>query len=172
VKCYFCNKPERIVPQKRKLWNGIMVPQCLHCFKSLETGLIIAKERGLYDANSIRGGDRMVKVEKDATGGNFLKASYVKEHKISELLIVGDAEIAEFTNDGKVTKKLQFKTQYEGYKDNKEMPDTWTLNSKSKNALIDAWGNDTDNWKGKPIPITLSGDGEYLHIKVDELRIK
>ena len=114
----------------------------------------------------------MVKVTKDATGGNFLKAAYVKENKISELLIVSNAEHAEFTNEGKTTKKLQFKINYEGFSEDKEMPDTWTLNSKCKNALIDVWGDETDDWKGKPIPITLSGDGEYMHIAVDELRIK
>lgn len=172
MKCYFCGGIEKVIPQKRKLYNGKMVEQCLHCFKCIETGLKTAKERELYDANSIGGGDIM-KVEKDVIGGDFLKAGYVKEHKIPELLIISDAEIAKFKDkEGVETEKLQFKIQYEGYQENKGMPDIWTLNGKSKNALIDAWGDDTDNWKGKPIPITLAGDGEYVHIKVDELRIK
>lgn len=173
MRCYFCGKEEKVIPEKRKLWNGKMAEQCVHCFKCIETGLIVAKEKGVIDfANSIGGGDRM-KVEKDAIGGDFLRAAYVKEHKIPELLIISDAEIAKFKDkQGVETEKLQFKIQYEGYQENKGMPDIWTLNGKSKNALIDAWGDDTDAWKGKPIPIGISGEGEYLHIKVDEIRIK
>ena len=173
--CYFCGSSEKIVPQKRKLWNYTMVKQCISCFKNLEVGLKIAREKGVVFANEIRGGERenMVKVEKDPIGGDFLKAEFVREHKIPELLIVSDAEIATFTDKkGNETQKLQFKIQYEGFQENKGMPDTWTLNSKSKNALVDAWGPETDDWKGKPIPITLAGDGEYVHIKVDEIRIK
>ncbi|MCH9657185.1 hypothetical protein K0U27_00585 [archaeon] len=172
MKCYFCGKEEKIVPSKRKLWNGVMVLQCTWCCNSLTKGLVIARERGFYDANSIGGGGSMVKVEKDATGGDFLKASYVKEHKISELVLVSGPSFAEFEKDGKVTRKLQFKINYEGFSDNKGMPDTWTLNSKSKNTLVDAWGEETDEWLGKKTPISLGGEGEMTHILVDALRIK
>ena len=166
--CYFCGTAEKIVPQKRMIWNGQMVLQCVHCFKCLEEGLDIAR----FDANFIRGGESMVKVEKDATGGNFLKAGYVKEHKISELILVSGPEIAEFEKDGKVTRKLQFKINYEGFAENKGMPDIWTLNSKSKNTLFDVWGNETDNWLGKKVEIGLGGEGEMTHILVDPLRTK
>ena len=173
--CYFCGSAEKIVPQRRKLRNGTMVEQCVICFKNLEVGLKIAREKQevVFANDKVRGGDNdMVKVEKDATGGDFLKASYVKEHKISELILVSGPEIATFEKDGKETKKLQFKIQYEGFADNKGMPDTWTLNSKSKNTLIDTWGDDTDDWLGKKVQIGLGGEGEMTHILVDALRTK
>lgn len=174
MKCYFCNKTERLVPEKRRLYNGEMVPQCIWCFKCIETGLKLAEERGYYDPNkkNVSGGDNM-KASKDAVGGDFLKAGYVEEHKITELKIMSEVSIARFEKEGKPTvEKFQFGIEYEGFSKNKGMPDTWTLNSKSKNALIDAWGDETDDWKGKTTPITLSGDGEYRHIMVDTLRIK
>lgn len=161
-----------MILQKRSLWDSRQVKQCVFCFKSMETGLKIAEANGVYDPNKIRGGDEMVIVEKDATGGDYLKAGYVREHKISELILVSGPEIAEFEKDGKVTKKLQFKINYEGFSENKGMPDTWTLNSKSKNTLFDAWGAETDDWLGKKTPISLGGEGEMTHILVDALRIK
>ena len=172
MKCYFCGGIQKIIPQKRSLWNKTMVEQCIDCYKCLEVGLKIAQEKGIF-ANEIRGGEQsMVKIEKDATGGDYLKAGYVKEHKISELVLVSGPEIAEFEKDGKVTKKLQFKVNYEGFADNKGMPDTWTLNSKSKNTLFDAWGDETDNWLGKKVQIGLGGEGDMTHILVDALRTK
>ena len=162
-----------MVPEQRRLWNGEMKSQCIWCFKAMETGLKLAEKRGYYDPNkNVSGGDNM-KASKDAVGGDFLKASYVEEHKITELKITSDVSIATFKKDGKPdVEKFQFGIEYEGFQSNKGMPDTWTLNSKSKNVLIDAWGDETDDWKGKTTPITLSGDGEYRHIMVDTLRIK
>ena len=175
-----------MIPQKRKLWDSRKIDQCIHCFKCLEQGLKIAEERGFYDTLQLsvskkpttssggtgNGRYDIMKIEKDPTGGDFLKAVYVKEHKISELVLVSGPEIAEFEKDGKVTRKLQFKINYEGFSDNKGMPDTWTLNSKSKNTLFDAWGSETDAWLGKKTPISLGGEGEMTHILVDALRIK
>lgn len=173
MKCYFCNKPDKIIPQKRTLWNGKKMPQCVWCFKAIEQGLKVAKEKGIeISTNQIRGGDSM-KASKDAIGGDFLKASYVEEHKITELKIISDVSIATFEKEGKPSvEKFQFTIAYDGFQQNKGMPDTWTLNSKSKNALIDAWGDETDDWKDKTTPIGLSGEGEYRHIVVDTLRIK
>ena len=162
-----------MVPQKRKLWNGELVVQCLWCFQALETGLKLAKERGVVFANTIIGGGERMKATKDPVGGDYLKAGYVEEHKISELKITSDVSIATFKKEGKPDdEKFQFQITYDGFSENKGMPDTWTLNSKSKNALIDAWGDETDDWRDKLIPITLNGDGEYRHIAVDTLRIK
>jgi len=41
------------------LADGCMVPACGDCFALIEKGKKIAEERGLYDPNKIRGGDRM-----------------------------------------------------------------------------------------------------------------
>ncbi len=119
-----------------------------------------------------------MKAEKAAESGDFLKPAFVKQNKITELKI-DDArtiEYVEFTNTDKKTgkevktKKIQCQVVYSGK--GKEDPSTWTMNHKSSNALIDAWGDDTDQWINKPIPIQLAGEGEYVHIKVDEMRIE
>jgi len=115
-----------------------------------------------------------VKVEKVAEGGDYLKAGFVKEHKITELKIDDARTIELHTFDGKDGKPDQTKIQchvvYNGQ--GKEDPATWTMNNKCRNALIEAWGEDTDNWVNKVIPITLGGSGEMMHILVDAMRIK
>jgi hypothetical protein len=115
-----------------------------------------------------------MKVTKTAEGGNYLKASFVKEHKITEVQIPDAREITEVTfegRDGKPdTTKLQVPVMYNGQ--GKEDPSTWTLNNKSKNALVDAFGEDTDDWINKKIPITIGGQGDMTHILVDTLRIE
>lgn len=112
-------------------------------------------------------------VEKVAEGGAFLKAKFVKEHKITELKI-DDARTFKFVEfegkDGSKQEKLQCEVIYNGQ--GKEDPNTWTMNNKSRNALIDAWGTDTDNWVNKVIPITIAGEGEMQYIMVDSMRIE
>ena len=115
-----------------------------------------------------------MQVEKSAEGNEFLKAKFVKENKITELKMDDAESVKHVTFEGKDGKLDQIKLQahivYSGQ--GKEDPDTWTMNNKCKNALIDAWGDDTDKWVGKPIPISLGGEGDMTHILVDSLRIK
>lgn len=117
-----------------------------------------------------------MKVEQVATGGEFLKAIFVKTNKIVELKIVGKDDFERVTFAGKDGKKDQIKLQakviYNNYKPGSDMPNKWTMNGKSQNALIEAWGDDTDNWIGKKIPITIAGEGEMQHILVDSMRIE
>ena len=114
-----------------------------------------------------------MKVDKVKEGGKYLKAKFVREHKITELQITDARTIAfvEFEGkDGKSVKKIQCDVTYK--EQSKDDPSSWTMNSKSRNAIIQAWGGDTDEWVNKPIPITLGGDGEMLHILVDSMRIE
>ena len=115
-----------------------------------------------------------MQVEKVREGGNYLKAKFVQENKITELQIT-DARTIKFVEfegkDGKSpTKKIQCDVTYKGQR--KEDPSSWTMNSKSRNIMIQACGGDTDEWVNRPIPITLGGDGEMLHILVDSMRIE
>ncbi len=115
-----------------------------------------------------------MQVEKSAESGEFLKAKFVKEHGILELIIDDARETKEVSFEGKDGKpdqiKLQVHVKYDAV--GKEDPTVWTMNNKCKNALIDAFGDDTDKWVDKPIPISLGGEGEMTHILVDSLRIK
>lgn len=114
-----------------------------------------------------------MQVEKSAESGEFLKAKFVKEAKITTLRIDDARETKEVTFEGKDGKpdqvKLQVHITYEGQ--GKEDPSVWTMNNKCKNALIDAFGTNTDDWVNKDIPINLGGEGEMTHILVDTLRI-
>ncbi|MCZ6582671.1 MAG: hypothetical protein O6761_05825 [Thaumarchaeota archaeon] len=115
----------------------------------------------------------MDREKKSTDSGAYLKPSYIIENKITELKIVSDGELVTFEDKNKKTvEKLQCDVTYEGYDKSKDMPYKWTLNQKSENILIDAWGGKTQDWKNKPIPITINGDGDYKHILVDALRIK
>lgn len=128
-----------------------------------------------YTKLSTHGGEQM-KVETVATGGDFLKADFVKSNKIVELKITNKDDFEYVTFPGKNGKKdqtkLQTKVIYNNYKPGSDMPNKWTMNAKSQNALIKAWGDNTDNWVNKKIPITVGGEGEMQHILVDELRIE
>ena len=115
-----------------------------------------------------------MKVEKVSEGGDFLKAKFVQEHKITELQIVDKESFQHVTFEGKDGKPDQQKIQCDvTYKNQgKEDPFKWTMNNKSRNILIVAWGDETNNWVDKKIPISIAGDGEMTHILVDKLRIE
>ena len=169
--CYFCNL--KIKWKMVQLADGCMVPACGVCYGKLEEGKIIAEARGTYDPNHrIRGGDRM-KVEKGNTGGNTLKVADVIEKKLTKLKITNEGEMKTYEADkdsDKSTTKLLIGISYEGQKDGD--PTHWSMNNKSRNALIDIWGDDTADWMGKEAEIQLEGTGEYRHIVVDTLRTK
>ena len=152
--------------------DGCYVPACGECFAMMESYKKIAQERGLYDPNKIRGGDRM-KVEKGNTGGNNLKVEFVHEKKITSLKIKDEGEMVTYEakkeGDSPST-KLVIGVSYTGQKDGD--PNKWSMNNKSRNALIDIWGDDTENWIGKTAEISTSGEGEFKHIVVDTLRTK
>lgn len=113
-------------------------------------------------------------VTKSAEGGDFFKADFVKKNKITEVQITDARTIKEVTFEGKDGKPAQIKLQVEiTYKgQGKEDPSTWTMNNKCKNALFDAWGEDTDSWVNQKIPIQLAGEGAMEHILVDTMRIE
>jgi len=187
--CYFCNKSEKIVLQKRTLWNGKQVAQCVWCFKALETGLKIAKERGFYDEKQLQlsiskkpttssgevgdGRYGTMKVTKGATGGSNLKATFVEEKKIANVKISDEGEYVTYKarKEGeKDSTKLVLGITYDGQSSSD--PDRWSMNNKSMNTLIEKWGDDTAVWVGKQVEINLEGVGEYRHIVVDAIRTK
>ena len=155
------------------LVDGCSVPACGICHADVMKGRKIAEERGFYDPNKkVRGGDRM-KVAKGNTGGSNLKVEFIQENKITSLKITDEGEMVTYDarKEGDTpSTKLVMGVSYEGQ--GKEDPQKWSLNNKSRNALIDIWGDDTADWKGKTAEIAISGDGDYKHIVVDSLRTK
>jgi len=114
-----------------------------------------------------------MKVEKGNTGGNNLKVEFVQERKITSLKVTDEGEMVtyEAKKEGETAStKLVVGVSFEGQKDGD--PNKWSLNNKSRNALIDIWGDDTEKWIDKVAEISISGDGDYKHIIVDTLRTK
>lgn len=114
-----------------------------------------------------------MKVEKGNTGGNTIKVEFVHDKKITSLKIKdeGDMVTYEAKKEGdSASTKLVIGVAYDGQGDGD--PNKWSMNNKSRNALIDIWGDDTADWVGKTAEISTSGDGEFKHIVVDTLRTK
>lgn len=176
MRCYFCNGVEKIIPQKRTLWNGTEKFQCVFCFQSMEEGLKIVQGRGVYDPQRIpleipRGGDRMNL--KKVTIGNRLKAEFIETRQITTLKILDSGEMVTFSSKEKpedTSTKPVFTVEYEGMKTGD--PTKWAINGKSQNVLIEKWGENTDVWIGKNAEINLAGEGEFRHIMVDSVRTK
>ncbi len=127
----------------------------------------------LSDNDSVIGGVKEMIAEPVETGANHLKVSHVKAKKILELKIDDARSVKTVVfkgKDGKPdTEKIEAHITYKGITE--DDPDTWTINNKSRNILINTWGKNTDNWINKTIPITVAGEGEMQHILVDAMRI-
>lgn len=72
--------------------------------------------------------------------------------------------------DGNFGKKLECEVSYDSFKDGS--PNTWTLNKKSRNALIDKLGNDTTKWIGFKVPIetAITEKGRAIYVDVEALK--
>ena len=99
--------------------------------------------------------------------GTYLKGDYVKEKGITKLKIMSEArDVDSNFSEGK---KLECKVSYDGQI--KDGPDTWTLNKKSRNALIDKLGADTVKWIGFVVPVetAITEKGRAIYVDMVEL---
>lgn len=108
-------------------------------------------------------------VEKVDTG-NFLTAQFVRDNRLTSLIIKDEGKMVTFDLKCKTVEKISLTVDYRGRRSGD--PDGWTLNNKSRNALIDIFGPDTAKWVGKEVEIKLEGSGEYEHVMVDTMRTK
>ncbi len=183
-KCYLCGIKHRDYFTTHQLFNGRWIPVCPACkiyYQEIEKeaklkgGLISSNSQngGLHD---ITGGDKMTKVEKKSEGANFLNREFVEQRGITLLKIESAGEEIEFTNKDKKTgqekivKKWQVQVSYDEQKN--DDPTVWTMNNTSFNACYELFGDETDKWVGKVLEITIGGEGEMKHIKVDIVRSK
>jgi len=90
----------------------------------------------------------------------------VKEKGITVLKIITEPRDV----DGDFGKKLECKVTYDGIREGS--PNQWSMNKKSRNALIDKFGNDTLKWVGKLIPIETATTEKGRAIYVDEIELK
>lgn len=89
---------------------------------------------------------------KDFFSGNFLKAEDCKGGEICELLDEGNLD--EITSpEGKVKKVLNFQIRYDVK--GKKLEKTFSPNKSNGNAMVEAFGEDTDRWVGKRFKINL-----------------
>ena len=101
----------------------------------------------------------------DKQVGNYLKGEYVKEKGITKLKITSEAVDV----NGDFGRKLECEVTYDGQ--TQESPNKWTLNKRSRNALIDKFGPDTTKWIGNVVPIETSLTEKGRAIYVDEVEL-
>ncbi len=160
--------------------DGCAIPACGDCYSMIEKGKKLAEARGLYDSTNypnknVSGGDKMTKVKRKSEGGNYLKHKFVTEKGVTALKIDNAGIEVDFINTNKkgeevVIHKWQLEVSYDGQKEGD--PNIWTMNNTSFNACLDLFGDETEKWIGKTVEITIGGDGEMKHIKVDTVRSK
>ena len=71
--------------------------------------------------------------------------------------------------DGNFGKKLECEVSFLGQTEGS--PNKWTLNKKSRNALIDKFGADTIKWIGQEVPIETAQTEKGRAIYVDEVEL-
>jgi hypothetical protein len=97
--------------------------------------------------------------------GNFLKGDYVKEKGITKLKILTEAKDV----DSEFGAKLECEVSYDNM--NKESPTSWSMNKKSRNILIDQFGDNTKNWVNRIVPIetALTEKGRAIYVDTVEM---
>ncbi len=106
----------------------------------------------------------------DKAEGDYLKASFVKKRSLTTVRIVDEGTMQEYEQKGELVQKPVFGISYVGQGPND--PYKWTMNNKTRNALLDIFGYETSLWVGQSVEITLAGEGEYQHVTVDPVRTK
>lgn len=109
----------------------------------------------------------------DKALGDTIKVALIEEREISVLKIKDEGTLVTYDpqNEGeKPVEKLVIQVTFDGQ--SKNDPFKWSMNNKSRNALIDKWGSDTEKWIGKEAEINVNGEGKMKHITVDPIRTK
>ena len=120
--------------------------------------------------STVGGGDEKGMLVEPVPIGNHLTAKFVQENRITAITITNEGEYVKFEQNGKEVEKISLGIEFNGRRS--DDPATWTLNNKSRNALITIFGKDTADWIGKTVELKIEGMGEYTHITVDTLRTK
>lgn len=105
--------------------------------------------------------------------GENIKVGLVKELDITSLKIEDEGTFVKYapTKEGeREVEKIVVKVSFDGQK--KHHPFKWVMNDKSRNAVIDIYGDESEKWKGKIIDIQIAGALEFEHIAVDQVRTK
>lgn len=103
--------------------------------------------------------------------GDNVKVGLVKDLGITSLKILDEGTFVKYAplKDGdREVEKLVVKVSFDGQKDHH--PFKWPMNDKSRNAVIDIYGDESSKWEGKTIDIQVAGAGEFEHIAVDVVR--
>lgn len=105
----------------------------------------------------------MTTIEKQT--GNYLKGDFVKEKGLTELKITSEPKDV----NGDFGIKLECQVSYDGF--GTGSPSTWTLNKKSRNALIDKLGKDTEKWIGFVVPVetAITEKGRAIYVDIPAL---
>ena len=88
----------------------------------------------------------MPEIEK---AGAYLNGKFCKENNVTKVKILTEPDFVK-TDFGE---KLQCLVQCD---DNTKSERKWSINSTSRNSLINLYGKQTKDWKGKEVPIELT----------------
>lgn len=89
--------------------------------------------------------------------GDFVKENHVTELKIQSIPDFGTYQ------------KLECEVQCN---DESKTKGKWTISKQPNNALIKKWGDDTDNWVGKIVPVKAENYETGWGIVVDTTRLE
>ena len=180
-KCYFCGDvPYGTDSFKHsvELWDGRCVGCCVYCHGMITDFQNTTVEGKHHTANQSQvrwtgGENRELKIEKGEVGSSNIKVAFVLERRIMRFTITDEGLLKTYEgrNPGdKPVEKLILGIKYDGQRAGD--PTTWALNNKSRNALIDIFGDQTEKWVGKVVEINISGEGEFKHLIIDQVRTK
>ena len=115
----------------------------------------------------------MVHVPEEArtTGSDYLKPDFVEDREITSVVITGEGKVEQSTFDNETKTRIVVPIRYEGMR-NQGDPVQWTLNPKSAKILSELFGEDSSNWTGKTIEITVAGEDKMRHILADKARTR
>ena len=115
----------------------------------------------------------MVHVPEEArtTGSDYLKPDFVEEREVTSVVITGEGKVEQSTFDNETKTRIVVPIRFDGQRNSGD-PVQWTLNPKSAKVLSDLFGEDSANWTGKTVEITVAGEDKMRHILADKARTR
>jgi len=99
----------------------------------------------------------------------YVNADFVESRRIPEVGFTKDVEVSE-NQYQKGRKQHTVEVEFSGKV--AEDPSTLRLTPRSINILIDRIGNESKDWLGRKIPISIEGDGQYRTVVVDAVKLQ
>ena len=128
---------------------------CIHRY--LQMSLQLSDDYGEYDGNNLKGGERMVQIEKDNVGGTpYLNKKIVNDKGVKKVKIIEEPRPVEVEFEGKKSTRIEAVCSTQ-VSDPKQV--RWQMNPTTKNYMIDKYGADTKSWINQEIDVVVKQAG-------------